>query len=541
MKKILLTILLMAWCGVSFADTYYVREDTSHNVSRDGLSYATAWGGWGEIQWNSVVGAGDTLLVCGSHSYAEEVDMGQPNATAEARTTIDGNCPSDVGSITITSANYFYNARNYINFQNLIFNAQTTKPAFYNSHGNSLVFTNVIFNGGTQGFSFATNAGTTTDITFNNCTFKDQSGNGVTWEIADADTAASLSGIHFNNSTFLNSDNGINLKLDVEGIATATDISIYNTKFFNIASFAAIVVNNGLNYLWEDVQFSYNTCGNSANCFAGSGYGSSTSDYGKNIIWDNEIYGTTSVVAIDPIYVQYLDVRRNKIHDGSSDDIDGNGILIDYGCSHIIVESNNIYNMVGNPSYTNSGVAIMALNADDVIIKNNYGTGNKYGLFQGDVSAVIGPAPGTIRFINNTFTNNLSGGIEVRDTISTEEAANIYFQNNILTANSVGIGFDDTLNGDSVHSNNIFYGFTTTYNNISAGANELTSNPLVNSDYSLGSGSPALGLGLVNLGVYTDYNGKWRYRVNDAGAVQTSDYHSGIEINGVTRTGVTIN
>lgn len=46
---------------------FYVRPDTSHSGTRDGTSYATAWGGYSEIVWGSL-GADTTLWVCGTWS-----------------------------------------------------------------------------------------------------------------------------------------------------------------------------------------------------------------------------------------------------------------------------------------------------------------------------------------------------------------------------------------------------------------------------------------------------------------------------------------
>jgi len=34
--------------------TWYVRPNTSHSGSRNGTSYATAWGGWTEIVWGRI-------------------------------------------------------------------------------------------------------------------------------------------------------------------------------------------------------------------------------------------------------------------------------------------------------------------------------------------------------------------------------------------------------------------------------------------------------------------------------------------------------
>lgn len=54
--------------------SFYVRPDTTHNVTRDGTSYATAWGGFAEIVWGSL-GADKTLWVCGEYTNSQDFSV----------------------------------------------------------------------------------------------------------------------------------------------------------------------------------------------------------------------------------------------------------------------------------------------------------------------------------------------------------------------------------------------------------------------------------------------------------------------------------
>src|SRR5688500_17271540 len=81
---------------------WFVRPNTSHSGTRNGTSYANAWGGWSEVQWGvGKVTTGDTLYICGAHAYAAVIEPGA------AGVTIRGDYVTEAGSITFTGANYF--------------------------------------------------------------------------------------------------------------------------------------------------------------------------------------------------------------------------------------------------------------------------------------------------------------------------------------------------------------------------------------------------------------------------------------------------
>ena len=77
-------------------DQFYVRPDTSHGATRDGTSYATAWGGFSEIDWGDL-GPDATLWVCGVHDDAQ-LDVGASGSEA-LPLDIRLDHPTDPGSI----------------------------------------------------------------------------------------------------------------------------------------------------------------------------------------------------------------------------------------------------------------------------------------------------------------------------------------------------------------------------------------------------------------------------------------------------------
>ena len=95
---------------------FFVRPDTSHGATRDGTSYATAWGGAAEIVWASL-GANKTLWICGtwvdtSLSVLAGGASGQPfdirldHATDPA--SIWNSTPIDAGDWTASGVNGEY-------------------------------------------------------------------------------------------------------------------------------------------------------------------------------------------------------------------------------------------------------------------------------------------------------------------------------------------------------------------------------------------------------------------------------------------------
>ncbi len=85
---------------------WFVRPNTSHSGTRNGTSYATAWGGWDEIVWGaSGVNTGDTLYVCGAHSYTAVKSI----TAAVTGITIRGDNAAEAGSLSFTGTNIYFN------------------------------------------------------------------------------------------------------------------------------------------------------------------------------------------------------------------------------------------------------------------------------------------------------------------------------------------------------------------------------------------------------------------------------------------------
>lgn len=86
---------------------WFVRPNGTHNTTRNGLTYETAWGGWDAIVWGGAgVKAGDTLYVCGTYNRTYSMQMTAHGGTSSSPVTIRGDYATAPGIINFTSYGY---------------------------------------------------------------------------------------------------------------------------------------------------------------------------------------------------------------------------------------------------------------------------------------------------------------------------------------------------------------------------------------------------------------------------------------------------
>ncbi len=92
-------LLFLAWGAPVLASDYYVRPYLGSAIygAGNGQNYGDAWNGLENIGW-TMMGAGDTLFVCGSHIEQSLHIASSGNASMDF--IIDGNCLMDKGSIS---------------------------------------------------------------------------------------------------------------------------------------------------------------------------------------------------------------------------------------------------------------------------------------------------------------------------------------------------------------------------------------------------------------------------------------------------------
>ena len=116
---------------------WYVRPGTSHSGTRNGTSYETAWGGWSEIAFGSIL-AGESLYVCGSHSSATLYNIvPNHNGTSAASCIIRGDYASDPGSISFTGTGFMDMTRAWTTLKNLTINSSVLdrRAVFISANG----------------------------------------------------------------------------------------------------------------------------------------------------------------------------------------------------------------------------------------------------------------------------------------------------------------------------------------------------------------------------------------------------------------------
>ena len=104
---------------------------------------------------------------------------------------------------------------------------------------------------------------------------------------------------------------------------------------------------------------------------------------------------------------QRIVIGDNKICCTKTDRVDGNGILVDHGNKGIIIKNNDIDRNYGN-NKNNSGVGVMVLDNEDVLVEENQITNNWVGVYLG------GKVPSqNIVFRNNRITGSINNRVYI--------------------------------------------------------------------------------------------------------------------------------
>lgn len=218
---------------------FYVRPSGGSYGTADGLTYATAWNGFSNIDWSLV--ANNTLAICGTHN--EAITVGASNCK------IVGNDPNESG--TIDGQNTRVTGLTVDGYNNLrVFNltvSNHTTQNVYNGNTTGTSYTSCTF--GASGNQCVQNEDATCVVTYNSCTFDSGTDDGVSLHLNSIVT--------LNNCTISNCAEGIN------GISTSTLIAnnctfTSNTTDLKADSDSDFTVNNS--FISSNIS-----CGSSVN------------------------------------------------------------------------------------------------------------------------------------------------------------------------------------------------------------------------------------------------------------------------------------
>lgn len=481
--------------------TWYVRPNTSHNATRDGTSYATAWGGWSAITWGvGGVTAGDTLYVCGAHNAGANILATGPHlATVNSRTTIRGDYAPDPGSISFAAGTYYFNVnKNYTTVRNLTINAGDYACIVIG--GVALTGVQLLSNcfcaSGTATGSLVRfqsfDTWTYIDTVIDDNDFVGGSGSvgggGIQWWATSASAVTNLTRLTISNNRFSRvsaTRATITLKCStgVPDTTQMTDITVSGNTFRNCGSVTMeiygtdVYAHNAGVKIFSNEMYDQVPVGGLGGGIVVGGFGTSTTaGFGHNLLYSNTGVNLDGISGfINAFYGTYLiydnDVDNVVVTTGS---LDGNGILLDHGCDKCVVFRNHIKNIhgTGATDYT-SGFGILVLDATNSTVFGNIVDGCVIGVgYGGKVSG----QSSTIR--NNHFLNCTLAGISLNPSA---DNANNKFYNNLFTATNAAAPSINSLPGSVTETNNCFYGFGTPTQSLHASS--ITTNPDLSSSY----------------------------------------------------------
>jgi len=489
--------------------TWYVRPNISHSGTRNGTSYATAWGGWSEIVWGvGGVRQDDTLYVCGTHACSATVDVGNHLGTSGHPCTIRGDYPGDPGSFVFTGAYFFNNFRSYTTLHALTFVGGTSNCVYGSGTLAGMTFQDCTFVAAAKSaLAFGSGNGTSyTDILIDGNTFTGDCRDGgtatgaINWFAATAASTTTLTRVTITNNTFEDLTVGrsaIHLRAQ-DNTATATkmtDIVITDNSFSNVFGIC-IEVNNGHELIGNSngIKVQRNIFTDTdvvpttalGGCIWLWGFTSSAT-LGPPLIEHNEAdrcNGPTGLVNI--FYGDYI-VRRNVARNLGTDTIDSCGVLFDYSADGSVAYQNEFYDLAGKAGVSNSGVGIMVLDSQNVTCWGNLTVRCNVGIHIG-----AGPTAQSCSITWNTFVDCSLYGI---DLLSTTDEANCIVKNNVFTAASgTAVSVRNAGGAWSGEDYNAFHGFAAASGH-TLGAHDVTSDPLLSPAYRPLPGSPLIGAG----------------------------------------------
>ena len=503
--------------------TWYVRPDTTHNSAlRDGKSYATAWGGWTEITWGSGgVVAGDTLYVCGSHSYGTSLAIGLHGATSGNRVTIRGDYSGYPGSITFSDGACYIDAnRSYTTITGLTINAGNNTCIY--PGGAPLIglwVTNCTFSSGTApeaaikfrpfngwGYQDCIISGNS----FSGGSTANTGGSAIQWYNTSGGVVSTVSNLQIYDNTFTgcSSQRAVILLKAFNTVGAGTklsDIVIRGNTFTDCGAVAVEAYGPETYGVHAGIKIYGNTIKNQTQvgvlggAFALGGFGpSTTAGFGTNDIYDNWCSGLHGLTGFcNPMYGTYR-IFNNYAENITTTDIDGVGVLFDHECKDSVAFGNEFRDIHGKEGDNfESGFGILCLDCTNCTAYGNLFINCLHGVAFGNKGAAQSSS-----IYNNTFINCRKSGAYLVG--GADNTTNIVRNNVFTTTDSTAPAVKVNSAAWTGESYNCFHGFGSPTNHTLAASTITTDPALTNGTPS--SSSPVLGAGTYLGG--TDFYGK---------------------------------
>ena len=458
--------------------TYYVNPQTGGGSPGGSGTAASPWNGFGNVNWTTVGGGGNELT--GSDQTFDE-SLTPPVAAngVSGDPTIIRNMRIEMSS---ASTNIFLPPREYITFQNIVCSGAS---------------------GATRGLGISSVDGNApVGVSFVDCDFSDHTGDdGVRWLVSATGAVATLTDFTFTRCTaHRNAETGFHFRIEndagvgvgIDGLTFTDCQADDNDKFgFRILGeledpSPADPTSTSLQSRSTDFSFLRNRASGNGSGDAGGGMALGGFDGDVEVASSTSSSNNGPAGGINCFHFDGARVHGNTCNSNTSTTIDANGILMDHENINCRVWNNECsYNSLDIAD--NAGYGIMVLDCSSLVVEGNYGVGNRGAFYFGGVG--IDQADVTVR--NNTFVQCTDRAVTVAAAWDVNGALTL--QNNIMSGSGDAAFVEDGGIGTYTEDYNVVHGFTAP--GITLGGNDLTDDPLVQSDFALASGSPARSVG----------------------------------------------
>lgn len=396
--------------------------------------------------------AGSTAYLCNA---ATATVVNPVAGSAGNVTTYDCSCPGGTaGSISVSSGIAWNHNKAYTDVRNCTLTSAgiTTSDRGVAIGANNTNVTNNTITGTGRSIELGT-AAARNNITISGNTITGSELNPIVWSYAcgsafDLDDITITGNRLIDNGRAVSKPNGITLQYTANTAGCAMHRIAITDNYIEGQGGNAITVDHAIDAVTnEDITVTGNECGpGNDGCIAIHSFGSSTSNYGKNIIANNIIRGTLGDTGgINVFYNQYLDIYGNTCEDLSTDNIDGNCILIDHENDYVRVFRNWGDGMLGDAGANNSGVGLMILDSTNVhAFANIFRNVKNCFWFSGETTE-----SGNLVENNSCYSATLYGARVQAAT----DLNSLTFRNNVLSGVATGISAEAGGNNQSFSYN----------------------------------------------------------------------------------------
>ncbi|MBU4264371.1 MAG: right-handed parallel beta-helix repeat-containing protein [Proteobacteria bacterium] len=382
---IIMAILLFIASPLQAEEFYYViPENANLEELVAQVEENKVFKGFAGIRWQDILPPGSekgTLVICGEHNEPLVV----PEFLNDKALSISGNCFGKRGRIQVAGGGAMILKRPHIQLEQL--DLASDEGVALRVENSDISITDVVAENSSEGLKIVAKT-EIKNIIITDSFVKNNKIAGILLHETSPEKIyqnITLSG----NKIINNGSQGIRIwffptatKSSLITNLKINDNEVTDNKGDGIVIVHQYVDENNPEPIIKDVEITNNLIERNTGGIAIRGVTSSkwfeTSKISGNFINNNE--GVTGGINI--FWSQGVLISENRISNNKTKIIDGNGVLVDHGNKHIHVKNNIIEGHLGN-NIINSGVGVMVLDNEDIVVENNSIIGNWVGIFLG--------------------------------------------------------------------------------------------------------------------------------------------------------------